>query len=523
MRIFFVILLCVLDLSAKINFGIISAVDKQIKELKTKKDKAILKWVGSDYYKNDGLNFECGNNNTNFIYKVIYQNFLNKPPVEGYPKVHILYKGSEVAGSPFTMTRESGNYKDGITYSYVTNLIPEVNNYSYYFEAKYIDEDKVEKTIFTDKIDYPAVSDGNGLNSCWQVHFINYDGYEPSLAFDSSGNPVILFISNSYEEIRNHANCRFDYYTQKTVCSCPGDYELVGDDVGGYWCEKDVINFNLNIGKIQDLSKDVFLSEIIYTTTSTVKYPSLKIGTDNNFRISYIKDIELWYGRTIDNIWAFGKIINNASESHIYLSTTNMPHISYYDIVSKKLGYCFYFNTSWQCENPDILSADNGQDNDIFVSTDGIVNISYYDASHRVFMYAYKNNGEWAKEVVGFLTEAGKNSNIIRDNTDSINIFYSDNGSLKHAKKLGTNFSVSSLNSEGFVSYSSVGMIGDKIYVVYQDEISKSLKSLIYDGTKWDRKEIDINGYYPSVNTYETNVGVVYSSNGAIKYAFWIK
>ncbi len=99
----------------------------------------LLSWTGETDYLSDGLNPEKGNTSTQFVYRVKYSSEDNYAPKDGYPKVHILKAGQEIAASPFFMVEVDSsdtNYGDGKFYSYSRVLSSPGEDYSYYFEAK---------------------------------------------------------------------------------------------------------------------------------------------------------------------------------------------------------------------------------------------------------------------------------------------------------------------------------------------------------------------------------------------------
>ncbi len=99
----------------------------------------ILSWSGETGYLSDGLNPETGITSTQFVYRVKYTHEDNYAPKNGYPKVHILKEGQEIASSPFSMVgvdTSDSNYTDGKLYTYTTTLSSPGEDYSYYFEAK---------------------------------------------------------------------------------------------------------------------------------------------------------------------------------------------------------------------------------------------------------------------------------------------------------------------------------------------------------------------------------------------------
>ena len=92
-----------------------------------------LGWTGETGYSSDGLHPETGSITTTFVFKVLYKSLSNKAPLAGYPKVHIRSGGSEISGSPFTMTKVSGDYVSGAIFHYSRTL--PLGAYSYFFEA----------------------------------------------------------------------------------------------------------------------------------------------------------------------------------------------------------------------------------------------------------------------------------------------------------------------------------------------------------------------------------------------------
>lgn len=98
----------------------------------------LLFWTGEAGYESDGLNPERGNASTKFIYQIEYRDDGNYAPENGYPKVHILKDGFEIAGSPFTMNEvdpADTTYTDGKIYTYAKTGLSAGLDYIYYFEA----------------------------------------------------------------------------------------------------------------------------------------------------------------------------------------------------------------------------------------------------------------------------------------------------------------------------------------------------------------------------------------------------
>jgi len=99
----------------------------------------VLSATGEPNYLSDGLDPETGAAGvTSFVYRVKYTDADNDTPLAGDPKLHILNGGTEIAGSPFTMTvadPADANYTHGKKYAFATTLSPCGEDYSYHFTA----------------------------------------------------------------------------------------------------------------------------------------------------------------------------------------------------------------------------------------------------------------------------------------------------------------------------------------------------------------------------------------------------
>ncbi|MEW6618111.1 MAG: 6-bladed beta-propeller [bacterium] len=103
----------------------------------------ILDWTGEENYEQDGLHPEEGERLVGtYTYRVKYIDYLDRPPLTGYPEVRIFRGGRELQNSPFIMEEvnpQDIDYKDGKLYSFeIANL--ETGLYSYQFVSKNIDE-----------------------------------------------------------------------------------------------------------------------------------------------------------------------------------------------------------------------------------------------------------------------------------------------------------------------------------------------------------------------------------------------
>ena len=92
----------------------------------------VLDWTGEANTTTDGIDPEIGDTGQTITYRVAFSDADGDSPMSGYPRVHILDAGDEIAGSPFGMTFESGD--TSAIYSYSTTLL-DGTDYTYYFDA----------------------------------------------------------------------------------------------------------------------------------------------------------------------------------------------------------------------------------------------------------------------------------------------------------------------------------------------------------------------------------------------------
>lgn len=79
---------------------------------------------------------KVGVTNSTFDFRVKYSDSEWDPPISGYPKLHILKNGTDISGSPISMSYVSGANDTGAIYSYSKVLTSTGTDYTYYFEAQ---------------------------------------------------------------------------------------------------------------------------------------------------------------------------------------------------------------------------------------------------------------------------------------------------------------------------------------------------------------------------------------------------
>ena len=135
-----------------------------------------LDWTGEANYTADGIHPENGVASTSIEYRVKYVDGESDAPTAGYPKVHIKKGGSEISGSPFTMSYVSGAYNTGAIYTYSRTLALGTD-YTYYFEAQDVNTNVATGVPLT-SVDAPDIK--NAPTLAW-AGVLNYsaDGLNP--------------------------------------------------------------------------------------------------------------------------------------------------------------------------------------------------------------------------------------------------------------------------------------------------------------------------------------------------------
>jgi len=150
-----------------------------------------LSWTGEENYESDGLDPETGDTSTTFVFKIKYTDADNDAPAGSYPKVHIKKGGTEMSGSPFTMTYVSGANSTGATYTYSKSGLSAGTDYTYYFEAN--DSTGAAATgapitpIDTPDVSASAASSNNAPTLSWTGE-TNYesDGLDPETGYSTT-------------------------------------------------------------------------------------------------------------------------------------------------------------------------------------------------------------------------------------------------------------------------------------------------------------------------------------------------
>ncbi|MCE5230205.1 hypothetical protein LLG95_11480 [bacterium] len=146
-----------------------------------------LTWTGEANYTNDGLNPDNAAMGSSFTFRVKYTDIDNNPPMQGYPKLHVLRNGVDNESySPTVMFPADSTtpYRSGRVYT-CNYRLPRGSDYSYYFEANdWVGNAAVgEATVAKAG---PVVTGGNSIPVIyWAWPATNY---VQNIVYPSSGN-----------------------------------------------------------------------------------------------------------------------------------------------------------------------------------------------------------------------------------------------------------------------------------------------------------------------------------------------
>jgi hypothetical protein len=165
---------------------------------------------------------------TSYVYRIKYVDNENDPPGAGYPQLVIYCDSTQVQGSPFLMSKESGpDYRTGMMYSCTVQLSVASQDYSYYIIAcdkwnssctSQVMQGPVVNTApvisWTGDTGYETggVSPGTGdadTSFRFKIRYIDTDGHVPDIGYPKlyltknglpvNGSPFVLdYLSGTY-------------------------------------------------------------------------------------------------------------------------------------------------------------------------------------------------------------------------------------------------------------------------------------------------------------------------------------
>lgn len=325
-------------LTAGLNFGLIKAtkkrVDKVDAKVAEKKEEIriaainhapVLTWTGEAGYTADGLTPETGTSTMTFTFRVKYTDADNDAPASGYPKVHIKKSGSEISGSPFTMTHVSGTNNTGAIYSYSATLSPGTD-YTYNFEA-FDFKNAIATGTPASQVSSPHVAG-------WVIQTLDSPNYlvsGTSLKLDSNGYPHISYYGTDLSGVNSALK-----YAKWTGLSWSTEIVKSDGSPGGNTSLALDSSNNPHIaystGPLVHAKWTGSWQTEMVDNTGTVKWPSIALDSNGYSSIAYYAVfIGLRYAKWNGSTWQLETILPGtdiATGISLVLDSSSNPHIS---------------------------------------------------------------------------------------------------------------------------------------------------------------------------------------------------
>jgi methionine-rich copper-binding protein CopC len=201
------------------------------------------------------------------------------------------------------------------------------------------------------------------------------------------------------------------------------------------------------------------------------------------------------------------------------------------------LKYSYKSGSKWYNETVD--TGNVGRYSSITLDSAGNPFISYVDSTNHNLKLAFRYSGSWYKEVIG--TGGGSTTSIALDKNNTPHISYSDGFKLLYAVKIGSVWSIQTVDSAGTYigEYNSLALDSSgNPHISYYNETNGGLtgydlKYAYYSGGAWHKSTVDSTGDVGGFNSIaldsSNNPHISYydATNKKLKYAsytgsYWI-
>jgi hypothetical protein len=208
------------------------------------------------------------------------------------------------------------------------------------------------------------------------------------------------------------------------------------------------------------------------------------------------------------------------------LDSGELPHLSYWQRMSKDLRYAKWNGTGWEITTIDSIGS-VGLWTSLALDSNDRPHISYYNESGGDLKYAVWGGTDWIVQNVDTSGTVGLCTSMALDNNDRAHISYFDDGAgdLKYAKWTGMSWQVEVVDSVGRVGYYTSLALDDNWYphIAYNDINGDDLKYARWDGLTWHVETVDspgITGDHTSLvlDAFD-RPHISYTSSTVLKYA----
>ncbi len=472
----------------------------------------VLSWLGEGNYQQDGLHPESGDIRDDYTYRVVYSDFEGDPP--DHVQVHIKKGGTDITGSPFAMTCESGDYAEGVSCIYVKEGLEQGSDYSYYFEAQ---ADQGTAATPTTEIDAPDVTiiyraylpvvlrKSGGTTppppppGDWTIEVVD-EGVDGSidLALDGNDTPHISYDAGGLfraEKVGNDWDIDqlTDQAYRTSIDVDPQGYEhILLFDVSGHntsliYAHEDADGWHvgslglsgLYVGRYNNLAVDTGGQvHMIFSTWRCMAWVGSRC-------ISWDPDELIYLDPTGDGQWQAVIAAYSPEYISLALDAEGNAHISYHNGYHKTLKYT---QSGIFLVSPGGYTVDESAEVGRFTSVaadNQEPHISYYDVTNGDLKYAYGTGPdewhlEWYTETVDSTEDVGQYTSIVLDDEGDPHITYYDagNGDLRYAYRESGEWQFETVDSEGNVGMWSSLAIDQQgnLHVAYYDATNETVK-----------------------------------------------
>jgi parallel beta-helix repeat protein len=352
--------------------------------------------------------------------------------------------------------------------------------------------------------------DGSGSSdpdTKWEIETVDaqsrVSGY-PSLALDPDGNPHISYKiceSPTYTELRYAKNIGDDWTVDTIEQGTSLESSSIAVDenfvphIGYYEAWDDDLKYVKLNGTVWEIE--------IADSEGWVGYlPDIVLDSNNRPHISYLNlsyPYEVKYAWYDGNEWFNETVDSGFAPISIDLDSSDIPHMSYFDIDNYDLKYAHRAGGTWTILTVD-QQGDVGRSSSLVLDALDYPHISYVDSSNRKLKYAQWNGSSWKIDTIIDVNShpIGRTSLKI-DSRGTPHICFPDaaNTDTMYATKIGNEWTVETV--DGFMS-------------TFAGLLDTNGPSLALDG-----EDIPHVAY---LETYYEDVKLAWKRGGIISY-FW--
>jgi len=256
-----------------------------------------------------------------------------------------------------------------------------------------------------------------------------------------------------------------------------------------------------------------YTSIAIDTTTNR---PHISYYDGTNYDLKYASWTGVgWFTTTVDSTGEVGKYTSLAIDSN------KNPHITYYDVTNSDLKYSSWTGTGWSIKTID-SAGDVGSYTSIAVdTTNNRPHISYYNATNYEIKYASWSGVGWStKTVTSVLPTNSGSTSIDLDSNNNPHIAYRDDSYIRYASGTVTGWSLKGVDpTTGGVGFGiSLAVDANNSPQISYNNNSQGLKYAQWTGSGFGLTIIDNSEL---AQEKYSSIALDSNNNPHISYAHW--